>query len=82
MKRSIDILLIAAIALALPAGAANAMYKKHKPWLARHHHPAVVQATPYPYSPGARPVWAPPGSCFTEEGYGHYWPCGAGPNIR
>ncbi|HMK81151.1 MAG TPA: hypothetical protein VK438_15960 [Xanthobacteraceae bacterium] len=87
MQRAINTLLVAAVALALTAGAANAAYWKHKPRLTRHHHPEVVQVSPaerYPsyYEPGPRPVWAPPGSCFTEEGYGRYWPCGAGPNMR
>ena len=87
MKRSITTLLITSLALALTAGVANAVYWKHKPRLARHHHAVVVQVNPadhYPsyYEPGPRPAWAPRGSCFTEEGYGHYWPCGAGPNIK
>ena len=25
-----------------------------------------------------RPPWAGPGECYTDEGYGRYWPCGAG----
>jgi hypothetical protein len=24
------------------------------------------------------PSWAGPNDCFTDEGYGRYWPCGAG----
>jgi hypothetical protein len=24
------------------------------------------------------PPWAKPGECYTDEGYGRYWPCGAG----
>jgi hypothetical protein len=25
-----------------------------------------------------RPAWAPPGICFTDEGYGRYLECGMG----
>jgi hypothetical protein len=25
-----------------------------------------------------RPIWAGPAECYTDEGYGRYWPCGAG----
>jgi hypothetical protein len=24
------------------------------------------------------PPWAGPNECYTDEGYGRYWPCGAG----
>jgi hypothetical protein len=24
------------------------------------------------------PIGANPNECFTDEGYGRYWPCGAG----
>ena len=27
----------------------------------------------------ARPSWAGPNECFTDDGYGRFWPCGAGP---
>ena len=26
-----------------------------------------------------RPSWAGPNDCFTDDGYGRFWPCGAGP---
>jgi hypothetical protein len=25
-----------------------------------------------------RPAWAAPGDCFTDDGYGRFWPCSAG----
>jgi hypothetical protein len=37
---------------------------------------SVLQAPAVARTPG--PVWAGPGECFTDEGYGRYWPCGAG----
>lgn len=36
----------------------------------------VLQAPAIARTPG--PVWAGPTECFTDEGYGRYWPCGAG----
>jgi hypothetical protein len=78
-------LLIATIALSLTAGVADAAHKsKHK--TVRHHayHAAapVILADPYAayYQPGPRPPWAAPWQCFTDEGYGRYRPCDAGPS--
>jgi hypothetical protein len=78
-------LLIAAIALALTASMANAAHKpKHKMKMARHHVAVVhaIAADPYAayYSPGPRPPWAAPWQCFTDEGYGRFRPCDAGPS--
>jgi hypothetical protein len=74
--------LIAAIAMSLTGGVANAGHKKHKRTV-RHHYPAVESnaAYPYagPYASGPRPPWAAPWQCFTDEGYGRYRPCDAGP---
>lgn len=72
-------LIIAALALSLAGiGAADAAKAKRK--YVRHHAPshAYVPASPYAVG-GPRPVWAAPQQCFTDEGYGRYWPCGAGP---
>jgi hypothetical protein len=44
----------------------------------------IVRAAPVlsaPVLPLARtrgPLWANPNDCYTDEGYGRYWPCGAG----
>lgn len=35
-----------------------------------------VLTTPVARTPG--PIWAGPGECYTDEGYGRYWPCGQG----
>ncbi len=77
-------ILIVAIALALTASAADAGYK-HKRyrthhWVAQH----AVPGDPYAafYNHGPKPPWGAPQQCFTDEGYGRYWPCGAGPNGR
>ena len=71
------ILITAAAALSFAGtGVADAAHhgKRHK---ARHHAPRAVTyvpATPQVY-PGPRPIWAAPGSCWTDEGYGRYLPC-------
>jgi len=72
------ILITTLVALSLAGiGAAYAAARKKK---VRHVAPAPAITTPvYPYSartPG--PPWAGPGECYTDEGYGRYWPCGAG----
>ena len=36
----------------------------------------TMPAKPLARTPG--PAWAGPNECFTDEGYGRYWPCGAG----
>jgi hypothetical protein len=81
-------LLIALIGVALTAGAAQAAHKpKHKPphkgTIAWHRaHVLPIPADPYAafYRPGPRPPWAAPWQCFTDEGYGRYRPCDAGPS--
>jgi hypothetical protein len=70
-------ILIAALAAVSLAGigTADAAAKKKK---VRHAAPAPAM-TVNPYSartPG--PIWANPNECYTDEGYGRYWPCGAG----
>jgi hypothetical protein len=78
--------LIAAIALSLGASAAQAAHKHKR---VQHHPPhavayiPVAPTDPYArfYNIGPRPPWAAPQQCFTDEGYGRYWPCGAGPSV-
>jgi hypothetical protein len=36
---------------------------------------------PYAAYP-SRPAWAAPWQCFTDEGYGRFRPCDAGPTTR
>jgi hypothetical protein len=56
-------------------GTADAAPKKKK---TRHAAPAIT-APMYPsYAPTRGPIWANPNECYTDEGYGRYWPCGAG----
>ena len=77
---TIKILLAAVAALSLAglnAADAAPRHKHHPKALVRQ--PARLAAPVAPYSartPG--PPWAGPAECYTDEGYGRYWPCGAG----
>ena len=73
-------LVMTVAALTFVASAAEARHiKRHK---VMRHGPAYVYV-PAPYhAAGPRPVWGAPQQCFTDEGYGRYWPCGAGPSTR
>ena len=78
---AIKILLAAVAALSLAGiGAADAASKhKHHKTRTMVHQPAGLAAPVAPYftrTPG--PPWASPAECYTDEGYGRYWPCGAG----
>jgi len=59
------------------AGTADAATKKKVT-----HHAAAASAITAPahpnYTATRGPLWANPNECFTDEGYGRYWPCGAG----
>lgn len=71
--RTILLATLATVVLAaVPADAASRHGHKH------HHAaaPAVVRTAPAPAL--NRPVWASPYECYTDEGYGRFWPCGAG----
>ena len=71
--RSILIVTLATSMLAAnPADAASR--HKHK----RHHASAPVVVRTAPASVLNRPAWASPYECYTDEGYGRFWPCGAG----
>jgi hypothetical protein len=79
-------LLIAVTALTLAASTAQAAHKHKRHHRTLHHasvaaHLPAAPADPYAkfYNNGPKPPWAAPQQCFTEEGYGRYWPCGAGP---
>jgi hypothetical protein len=77
---TIKILLAAVAALSLAGmGAADATSKHKRHHRVMVHQPAHLAAPVAPYvtqTPG--PPWAGPGECYTDEGYGRYWPCGAG----
>jgi hypothetical protein len=67
---------LAVLTVASFATAADAASKRKRQKL---HHAPVVSMPAKPYAtqtPG--PPWAGPGECYTDEGYGRYWPCGAG----
>jgi len=49
---------------------------KRKRKKVRHIAPITVVPAPHARTPG--PLWAAPGECYTDEGYGRYLPCGAG----
>jgi hypothetical protein len=71
--------LIAALAaltfVAATATDASAKHKRHK---VRHAVPSYAAVPASPYMGTARPPWAQPWECFTDEGYGRYRPCSAG----
>jgi hypothetical protein len=58
-------------------GTADAASKR-KAHKLRHYAPvAAVPAAPHAVrTPG--PIWAGPGECYTDEGYGRYTACGSG----
>ncbi len=77
LKTLIGGLAILSLACIGPADAATKKKKQHvepapiaAPLVAAPEHPA--------YAGTHRPNWANPNECFTDEGYGRYWPCGAG----
>jgi hypothetical protein len=38
----------------------------------------TAAAAARPITP-ARPAWASANECYTDDGYGRFWPCSAGP---
>jgi hypothetical protein len=66
---------LAATAVVMLANAADAA-PKHR------HDKRAVSAATAPLPSGQiypnRPAWAPPGTCFTDEGYGRFLECGMG----
>src|SRR5262245_46905469 len=65
------VIVMSAIVLAGSTGAEAAARKSAKAWQT-----AAVAARP---AAPARPAWAGPGDCYTDDGYGRYWPCSGGP---
>jgi hypothetical protein len=66
-------LVISAIILVGTTGAEAAARKNAK---AATLQTAAVAARPM--TP-ARPAWAVAGECYTDDGYGRFWPCSGGP---
>jgi hypothetical protein len=70
---------LAVVSLAC-VGTADAATKKKT----RHAEPVAAQPAPAPapvapyQARTSGPPFAGPGECYTDEGYGRYWPCGAG----
>jgi hypothetical protein len=72
----LKIILAAAVAVSFASlDVADAATKKKKQKV-RATAPVYYVAPVYQRTPG--PPWAGPGECYTDEGYGRYWPCGAG----
>jgi hypothetical protein len=72
LRVSLAILVILSFANLSGADAAN---KRKKPKV-RPAPVGTLQAPAMARTPG--PSWAGPNECFTDEGYGRYWPCGGG----
>jgi hypothetical protein len=69
---------LAAVAALSFIGAADAA-TKHKRHKVMAHAPAGLYEPIAPRAMQPRgPIWASPNECYTDEGYGRYWPCGAG----
>jgi len=71
--------LLAAFAAASLAGVSAAdAAAKHKRHRATLYPPVGVYAVPAYVARPYGPIWAMPNECYTDEGYGRFWPCGAG----
>jgi len=79
MEHAMRLMLIAVVALAVGATAADAA-PKHKRKHIRPAAPPVTYAPPGIAAWPTRPAWAAPGECFTDDGYGRFRSCSAGPN--
>jgi hypothetical protein len=66
-------LVMSAIVLVASTGADAAARKTSKAGAWQTAAVAARAVTP------ARPAWANASECFTDDGYGRFWPCGAGP---
>ena len=71
----IRIIIVVALAVAGASSADAATRKSARPQ-AHALQTAVVAARPI--AP-ARPSWAAAGECYTDDGYGRFWPCSGGP---
>jgi hypothetical protein len=74
----LKVMMAAAAVLSLAATTTADAATKRKRQKVRHYPPVVaVPAVPHGMrTPG--PVWAQPGECYTDEGYGRYTSCSSG----
>jgi hypothetical protein len=72
--RNILIAMLGTMALGAVTADAAPRHKQH--WRIHAAAPVAVRAAPAPVM--NRPAWAGPYECYTDEGYGRFWPCGAG----
>ena len=77
-------LVIAVAALSICGASLADARSRHKHHKHRHAH-AMAYRAPAMGAPGqlypSRPVWAQPWQCFTDDGYGRFRPCDAGPSL-
>jgi len=71
----LKVMIGAAAVLSLAATTSADAASKRKRHVVRSA-PVVTTGAPVARTPG--PSWANPNDCYTDEGYGRYWPCGAG----
>ena len=73
-------MIIAAVAVTLigTVNAEAAARKSAKPEARAWQTAAVAARVNGPIGP-VGPAWAAPGECFTDDGYGRFWSCSAGP---
>jgi hypothetical protein len=72
----IRILMAALAAFSIGAADSADAARKQKRHKVRHPQP-VASAPVAPYGT-ARPPWAAPWECYTDEGYGRFTPCSSG----
>lgn len=75
-------LAIGLAAAVLLAGVGTADAAKQQKQYKAYRAPVAAYVPAVPYASPARPPWAAPWQCFTDEGYGRFRPCDAGPTTR
>jgi hypothetical protein len=68
--------IIIAVSTIILVGSSGAQAAARKNAKAGAWQTAAVAARPI--AP-ARPAWADANACFTDDGYGRFWPCSGGP---
>jgi hypothetical protein len=75
---NIRILITAVTALSFVAVSAADAATKRKRQKVRAYPPVITAPAKPAIARTPGPSWAGPNDCFTDEGYGRYWPCGGG----